>query len=138
MISKYIKYLKRSPKHIQDYNLLIVSGILTSIIAVLWLHFYYGFFKFDFYNDITISESELRQSNSSNLNINSQNSLNNSQNQSNNYSQTNTDISNTLNNDSNSNNNSVSEIESPIDQVMSIFNETKSRLQDIKIPEFGR
>lgn len=131
MISKYIKYLKRSPKHIQDYNLLIVSGIFTSIIAVLWLHFYYGFFKFDFYNDITISESELRQSNSSNLNINSQNP-------SNNYSQTKTDINNILNNKGNNNNNSISEIESPIDQVMGIFDETKSRLQDIKIPEFGR
>ena len=105
MIKKYIKYLKRSPKHVQDYNLLIISGIFTSIIAVLWLHFYYGFFKFDFYNDITISESELHQSNSSNLNNNSS---------------------------------STSEIESPIDQIMSIFNETKSRLQDIKMPEFGR
>ncbi len=109
MISKYIKYLKRSPKHVQDYNLLLVSGVLTAIFAFLWLHFYYGFFKFDFYNDITISESQLRsaagQQQASGID---------------------------------DSHNASYQIESPIDQVINIFSESKDRFKDITLPTFGK
>lgn len=108
MIKRYIKYLKRSPKHIQDNHLFIIAGILTMFVAFLWLHFYYGYFKFEFYKDITISESDIRSAKEKEVSASSGSA----------------DI--------------MTEMESPIDQVINIFAETKSRFSDIDFPTFGR
>ena len=40
---KYLKRLRAQPKEAQRIHAFSISGIITMIIAVLWLHFHYGF-----------------------------------------------------------------------------------------------
>ena len=104
MLNKYIKFLQRSPKHVQDNHILALAGVSTLVISILWLHFYYGLFDFGFYQDITISEADIK-------------------------SQKGLDASSTPVN-------IVDTISSPIDEVIGIFKETGSKIQDFSILDF--
>lgn len=45
ILGSYIRHLRRQSVHNQRIHAFSISGVITIIITVLWLHFYYGFWS---------------------------------------------------------------------------------------------
>jgi hypothetical protein len=45
ILGKYIRHLRKQSVHNQRVHAFSISGVITVIITVLWLHFHYGFWS---------------------------------------------------------------------------------------------